>query len=190
MDYERFLQGIAWTKNDWGQRKPADKPKCQKYSSFGYSALRQRGDDYWLHLEKMDRDTLGEEIINCFLNTKIWSVHLPRPNNPDRGKLLINLKRAVDKLPEYYASVQSLRIEEIDFKEIAVLEGIERPVTFVIDSIYAILRNVEYNFSKVAASKLMHMALPNLFMMWDRAIINDGYHVPMQDLKGYTKRVR
>lgn len=190
MDYEKFLQGIAWTKSVWKQRKHADEPECHNYTCFSYSALRKRGDDYWFHLERMDRTDLEEEVVDCFLNTKRWYCHLDPPGTPERERMLCNLKKAVDKLPAYYASVHSLRIEDVDFEGSVVLKGEGKPVTFAIDSIYSIFRQVKHRFAAVAASKLMHMAFPNLFILWDDSIINRdyGYHVPKQKLEGFGKR--
>ena len=189
MDYDKFLAAIRWTRQEWEKRNPTPASGYQKHTCCSYPALRERGDEYWLHLEKMNSVWLEEEIVDCFLNTSRWYCHLDPPHTLRRRSMVCNLKKAVDQLPEYYADLKGLRIEDFDTEGNVFLKGREKPVTFVIDSIYSIFRNVEFNFAKVAASKLMHMALPDILMMWDNDII-DGYNVPRQNLVGFTKRVR
>ena len=105
MDYEGLLHGIAWTKSKWGPSKLYRRRKCKKYIDFSYSGLRQRGDDYWLHLQRMGEKELGEEVINCFLNIKEFNCHIDNPGTDKGDKLVQNLKNAVDALPDAYAAL-------------------------------------------------------------------------------------
>ena len=62
-------------------------------------------------------------------------------------------------------------------KSVCIFRGSQAPIIPVIAEIYYTLSAIEPRFGPVPASKLMHMALPNLFVMWDDSIIN-GYHIP------------
>lgn len=179
MEYDKFLAAILWTKAERGKRKLKREPGCQKYQDFSYVALRARGDNYWLHLEKMNKAELEEEIIDCFLNAKGWFCHLDSPGTPRGQRMVCNLKKAVDKLPDFYADLKDFRLEDMDF-------GGDN--LFLIDQVYSIFRQIKPKFGAVPASKLMHMALPNLFMMWDDGIIKK-YGVKKQVLLYFERRV-
>jgi len=179
MEYDKFLAAILWTKAEWGKRKPKRESGCQKYQDFSYVALRARGNNYWLHLEKMNKAKLEKEIIDCFLNTRRWFCYLDPPGTPRRQRMVCNLKKAVDKLPDFYAALKGFGLEDMHFGKCNL---------WLIDQVYSIFRQIEPKFGAVPASKLMHMALPNLFMMWDGAIIKE-YGVKKQGLPGFGRRV-
>lgn len=178
MQYDKFVGAISWTKAARGIRKHKPDIRCKKYQDFSYAALRARGDDYWLHLEKMNAADLGEEIIDCFLNK--WKCRLPKPSTEKGKELTRNLKNAVDKLPEHYASLKGFRLEGMRFDEGNL---------WVIDQIYSIFCQIEPKFGAVPASKLMHMALPGLFVMWDDDIIKE-YGLRKQVLPYFGRQVR
>lgn len=178
MEYHTFLNAIMWTEKFWADRRAGKKlirkRKCRKYSDFSYPGLRSRGDPYWLHLERMSEKQLAEEVIDCFLNSKEWSCHIDSPGSDKGDKFVRNLKNAVDALQNGYAAVAGSRIENVEF---SVKSNQSR-----IDQIYHCLCAIDPDWPtvirKVAASKLMHMALPSLFVMWDRGIIK-SYRIPL-----------
>lgn len=185
MHYEEFFEAVKSIDEYYKQRR-ADKGKkkryinrykCGKYNDFYYPALRERGADYWLHLERMNESELAEEIIVCFLNTQLWNCHLDDPNSPKGAKMVRNLKAVVDQLPDHYAALQGRSLENIDFTDRVVLGDKLVPILWVIADIYAKFRGIKPRFGPVPTSKLMHMALPNLFMMWDNAICK-SYSIP------------
>jgi hypothetical protein len=103
---------------------------------------------------------------------------LEKPNsNENLCKVGDELKQAVEQLPQYYASLASFRIEDVDFQDR------EEPIRGVINSIYSILLQIKTKFGRVPASKLMHMALPDLFVMWDDGIIQ-RHCIPKEKLPG------
>jgi len=169
MEYEKFIQCIKRTKGIYA--------KGTFRQEAIYEKLRERGDDYWLHLERKSEDELGKEVITGFLNK--WECRLDKPET-ERGKQLkCNLKKAVDQLPEYYAGLKGFRLENMQFG---------KDNLFLIDCIYSIFRQIKPKFGAVPASKLMHMALPSLFMMWDDGIIKE-YGVKKQVLPYFERRV-
>lgn len=179
MEYEKFLKAISWTKAEWGKRTHPPELGCRKYQDFSYAALRARGDSYWLHLEKMNKAKLEAEIVDCFLNTKRWNCRLHGPGTSERQQLTSNLKEAVDQLPGYYADLKGFRLEDMRFG---------KDNLWLIDQIYSTFRQIKPKFGAVPASKLMHMALPSLFMMWDDDVIKE-YGLKKQVLPYFERRV-
>ncbi len=174
MDYKELEKGIKYSE---------DKRPPNRAWEYTYRRLRQRDiqePGYWLHLERMDVTRLATEIIDGFLNP--WKCRLPRPCTDKGWQVVINLERAVHQLPQYYASLATFGIEHVDFQCPVTLKGKRESIRNVIDSIYSIFLQIE-GFGPTAASKLMHMALPDLFVMWDDGIIQ-RYCMPKQKLPG------
>jgi hypothetical protein len=88
-----------------------------------------------------------------------------------------NLQNALTKLSPYYQAVAALDLENADLQAFASSSGVGSPVILIILEIYATLSHIQPRFGPVPASKLMHMAIPDLFIMWNDAIIKE-YHVP------------
>jgi len=173
MNYSAFLSGIMWTKTQW----TLDQQNRRLPMKFSYMALRAIGRDYWLHLERMNQTQLGTDIINGFLNTREWNCHLDRPSSPKGATMVNNLQSAVHKLARYYAALGLFNICDVDFFGTTLLGQMISPISLVIAEIYATFCDIKPRFGPVPTSKLMHMALPSLFVMWDDAIIKE-YHVP------------
>lgn len=174
MTYEMFLEGIKWTEAQW-RRLGAGKTLPPQ---FHYENLRRRGAGYWLNLDQMTTTQLSQDIITGFLNTAEWCCHLPSPKKPTKhAVLLTGLEKAVRHLAPYYQALAGLALVTLDFSGAATLARQPLPVSYVITRIYEEYCAIKPVFGRVPASKLMHMALPDLFMMWDNAIIN-GYGVP------------
>ena len=168
MQYEVFEAAAKWTQVQWNQRGNAS-------HGPSYAELRVKGGDYWLHLENLDQDGLAAEVIQGFLNTPRWSCRLDAPTTCRGTEMVGNLHAALKQLPALSSSLQGIRIE--DLVSVPELE----PMLVDVTQIYTSFRGVKPRFGPVPASKLMHMALPSLFMMWDDSIIK-GYSVPKEDL--------
>lgn len=171
MLYNDFVTAIDWTIRKWSRNEPT------------YETLRKRGDSYWLHLENLTQKQIENEIIIDFLNTRVWCCHLdsplPRPprHNGEKGQDMVqNLKIAVDSLPDLYRRLYNFKLYDIDFGDA------ENFALWNIALIFGEYRNIKPRFGPVPASKLMHMALPDLLMMWDDDIYGE-YKVP-SDLSG------
>lgn len=89
------------------------------------------------------------------LNTPRFGARVSYKSVPD-------LKVALDRLPEYYAALHSARIENIDFQGPVTVRGCRVSNAYVIDHVVSSFRQIKPKFGLVPASKLMHMALPNL----------------------------
>jgi hypothetical protein len=181
MDYTELEIGIKYFEDKW----PPDRDWEYKYSKLRLRDIGEPG--YWLHLEKMDVQRLGKEIIDGFLNQ--WGSRIPTNTFETWYQASYNLKQAVDQLPEYYTSLASFRIEDVDFQDCVTLKGKEASIWNVIDSIYSIFLQIKSKFGPVPASKLMHMAIPNLFVMWDHGIIQ-RHCIPVEKLPGVKGKPR
>lgn len=180
MTYEELLTGIKWTEERWRRLGTARSLPPQ----FHYESLRRRG--YWLNLEQMALAQLSRDVITGFLNTAEWCCHLPGPGKPAKHQTMLrDLKGAVNNVSPYYQAIKRLKLVDLDFMATTSLNSQSLPVAHVIPLIYNEYCAIRPQFGRVAASKLMHMALPELFMMWDNAIIK-GYGVPHRrsDLSG------
>jgi hypothetical protein len=182
MDYVELRQGIEYFESKW--------PPNRSLDDYTYEKLRQRDmqkPGYWLHLEQMDSQQLAEEIVGGFLNH--WKCRIPTNKLQDWVAAGMNLKEAVDKLPQYYSSLASFKIESVNFAGQVCVEGERKSIPEVIDSIYSAFLQIKSKFGPVAASKLMHMALPDLFVMWDDGIIQH-HCIPKQSLAGVEQKAR
>jgi hypothetical protein len=176
MDYIELRQGIKYFESK--------RPPNRSSDDYTYEKLRQRDiqkHGYWLHLERMSLEELAKDVVGGFLNH--WKCRIPTKDFKQWYDAGYNLKDAVDKLPEFYASLASFKIESVDFADQVSLKDQMRSIQDIIDSIYSILLQIPTKFGRVAASKLMHMALPDLFVMWDDGIIQH-HCIPKQKLFG------
>ena len=173
MFYDQFLRGIKWTRSQWAS---ASLRRNLPFTS-DYDYLMNKAGVNWLHLEKMGINALSSQVITGVLNTAAWNCHLPGPSKPQHKQMVANLNSAVNKLAPYYAALKGSNVYDIDFFGNVLLGNTSSPTSLVVGEIYAEFCSIKPVFGKVPASKLMHMALPDLFVMWDNAIIKE-YHVP------------
>jgi hypothetical protein len=171
VDYSQFVVGIQYFNVKW--------PSSRGNPALKYASLRRRGDNYWLHLENLSQSQIKDQMLDNFLNTRAWNCHIPPGSIPD-------LKRAVDQVSDNYAPLRNERIEETDFQKRVTLKGTQVPIADVIDSIVSLFRQIKPKFGLVPASKLMHMAIPDLFVMLDRGI-RQKYNIPKHRLVGFDK---
>ena len=173
MHYSELEKGTEYFEYKW--------PPYQGDSAEKYPALRRKGDQYWLHLERLNEDQLMDEIIDHFLNTKTWNARIPTQSFKNWKEVRAGLKNAVDQLPDYYAALDGFRIEDIDLQHGSTQKGMgEESIRSLVNHIYSRFLQIK-GFGTTAASKLMHMALPNLFVMCDRGILQ-RYCIPVEKL--------
>lgn len=132
-----------------------------------YQRIRKRGDEYWLHLEGMSENQIKDEIIR-FLNDWLCRVDY---------QSAFSLKQILNTLPPLYAALKDEAIEGIQFNETKIVEKQRVSNSGIIKKIMKHFQKVTPKFGPVAASKLMHMAIPRLFVMWDTGI-RSKYRIP------------
>lgn len=156
MDYKQLFRGVDYYNETY------------RHWVMSYRRLRRRGDEYWFHLERLNEDEVKREIIG-FLND--WKCRVDRQSTS-------LLKEALDDLPPYYAVLKDERIESIVFDELKPVESQHLSNSEIIKKTMRHLLGVKPKFGPVPASKLMHMAIPRLFVMWDTEI-KRKYRIPI-----------
>jgi len=155
LDYKQLFKGVEYYNENYA------------HWASSYQRLRKRGDEYWLHLEKLDQEQIKDDIIG-FLNR--WKCRVSYQS-------AASLKQILENLPLYYAKMENEAIEVIDFDQSKIPEKQHLLNSEMIRDIMKNFLTVRPKFGPVAASKLMHMAIPHLFMMWDTEI-RSKYYIP------------
>ena len=155
MDYEHLFMGVEYYNEHY-----------QHWVS-SYRRLRERGDEYWVHLEQLSENQIRDEIIG-FLNDWLCRVDY---------QSAVSLKQNLKTTPSFYATLRDEAIERIEFNESKIVEKQRVSNSDIIKKIMNQFVKVRPKFGPVAASKLMHMAVPRLFVMWDTGI-RSRYGIP------------
>ena len=128
-------------------------------------------DDLYDDARKIGWERIGEEWTAVFSFLNSW------------GRCRVEYSK---RFPEVYTqcmpyikALKDERLEYVDFNKIKVVNDERLRISHVIHHVFDVLMNeVGGRFGAVATSKLLHIALPDLFVMWDNAISN-GYDVKM-----------
>ncbi len=155
MNFEDLLEGIKY----YNDKYP--------HWNISYDDWRKKGDDYWLHLEKLDESQLKNQVLS-FLNK--WLCRASYNSTPA-------LKLALERSASLYLALQNESLITIDFNATKNIGGQSLSNAEIIKKIMSNLLDVQPKFGPVPASKLMHMAIPDLFIMWDKNI-KKQYGIP------------
>ena len=155
MDYEQLSLGAKYYNEHY------------KHWVTDYQRLRERGNEYWLHLERLNENQIRDRIIG-FLNDWLCRVAYQSTGS---------LRQILNSIPPFYATLKDESIERIEFNESKIVEKQRLSNSDIIKEIMNRFLKVRPKFGPVAASKLMHMALPRLLVMWDTGI-KSKYGIP------------
>ncbi len=155
MNFDDLLEGIKY----YNEKYP--------HWNISYDNWRKKGDAYWLHLEILNESHLKNQVL-CFLNE--WLCRASYDSAPA-------LKLALEKSAPLYLALKNDSIINIDFNATKDIVGQVLSNAEIIERIVNNLLNVQPKFGPVPTSKLMHMAIPYLFIMWDTEI-KKKYGVP------------
>lgn len=155
MDYEHLFKGIEYYNEHY------------RHWVGSYRRLRERGNKYWLHLESMSENQIKNVVIG-FLNDWLCRVDYRSSSS---------LIQILEILPPLYEVLKGESIESIDFGELKAVEQQHLSNSDIIKEVMRCFLKVRPKFGPVAASKLMHMAIPDLFLMWDTGIRSE-YRIP------------
>ena len=89
-------------------------------------------------------------------------------------------------MPPFYLALKNETIENINFDAQKNVEGQTLSNAEIIEVIMQYFLKIRPKFGSVPASKLMHMAIPGLFMMWDKGI-KEKYKVPAYYYSNHAK---
>jgi len=135
--------------------------------NIGYQSWRKRGGNYWLHLESLDESHIRHHVLR-FLNEWLCRVSYDSASS---------LKLALEKSANLYLALTDESLVTIDFDAIKNVDGQSLSNAQIIEKIMRNFQEVQPKFGTVPASKLMHMAIPDLFVMWDTDI-KKKYKIP------------
>jgi len=165
LNYTKLLEGVKY----YNEHYP--------HWDSGYRKLRKRGDAYWLHLERLNERQIKSEAIG-FLNSWLCRVDYASATS---------LKGILYKLPPLYAVLKKESIECFEFNKQIVIKSATKSSSKIIEEIMNNFLSVKPKFGSVPASKLMHMAIPELFVMWDTGI-KSKYHLSPYSVAGHARQ--
>jgi len=71
----------------------------------------------------------------------------------------------------YLHALNNFNIQSIQFNNPIIVSNNNMTISQVIEYCYTQVRNIGHNFGPTATSKLLHILHPDLFVMWDGAIL-------------------
>jgi len=128
-------------------------------------------DELYDDARKIGWERIGEEWAAVFSFLNSWG--------RCRVEYSAGFSEVYTRCMPYLKALEDERLEYVDFNKIKVVDDERLRISRIIHHVFDVLTNeVGGRFGAVAASKLLHIALPNLFVMWDNAISN-GYGIKM-----------
>ncbi len=107
---------------------------------------------------------IQEQLIRGFLNR--WRCRLV---NTEQSACAI--KKTICHLLSYLQELDGLVIENVSFDQIVNVNNTQITIDQAIEQCYTSFRDLEFRFGSTAASKILHVLQPGLFVMWDRRIL-------------------
>ena len=116
----------------------------------------------WKNLDSLPEQEIENRVI-LFLNR--WACHLPK----DR-RLTKRLKDVYRQSIPFLDALDGEAIQDFDFNQKKKVEGNEYRNSEIMLKVFQNFYSTGYHFRDVAASKVLHMINPHLFVMWDTSI--------------------
>ena len=116
----------------------------------------------WKNLYNLSNNEVKRKIIG-FLNK--WHCRLAKTD-----ELAERIKLAHEQMTHFLAALENETLEDFDFQKEKEVEGKRFSNEEILTNIFDCFSNIGYNFKGVAASKLLSLINPNLFVMWDTPI--------------------
>jgi len=116
----------------------------------------------WKNLDSLSLDDIENKVI-LFLNR--WACHLPK----DR-RLFTKLKDVFRQNTPFLKALEGEAIQDFNLEKKKEVEEKEHKNSEVLLKVFRNFSLIGCNFREVAASKVLHMINPSLFVMWDNAI--------------------
>lgn len=116
----------------------------------------------WKNLDKLPLQEIENRVI-LFLNR--WKCHLPK----DR-RLAERLKDIYRQSLPFLDALNGEAIQDFNFDQKRKVEGKEYRNSETMLKVFQNFCSTGYHFRDVAASKVLHMINPHLFVMWDTNI--------------------
>ncbi len=116
----------------------------------------------WKNLYNLSNKEVKRKIIG-FLNK--WHCRLAVTD-----ELAERIKLAHEQMIPFLTALESETLEDFEFQKEKEVEGKRFSIEKILTKIFDCFSNIGYNFKGVAASKLLSLINPNLFVMWDTPI--------------------
>jgi len=149
MHYKELFEAANWFRRD----------------TFAYNSaytLYQNSAD-WKNIHNFSNDEITTMVLG-FLNA--WRCRIKVTDQVIRG-----IREAFASVLPLIQALEGEVLEDIDFQKQVNIENSYRNISECVSLIMDRMINVGHHFRHVAASKLLHMVNPALFMMWDNFII-------------------
>ena len=129
-----------------------------------YLRTRERlGTDPASAIANLGTAGVQELILSGFINR--WRCRVV--NSPESARAL---QQAVSRISPLLSSLAGATIQGIDFAESIHKRDTTVTTIEAIDETFRSLSSIGFHFGDTAASKLLHLLQPNLFVMWDGPI--------------------
>ena len=109
-------------------------------------------------------DDIQQCVIGGFLNR--WRCRVE-----NSSVAADSIQRTLQSLVPYLRALNNLSIQSIQFNNPVIVDNNNMTISQVIEYCYTQVRNIGHNFGPTATSKLLHILQPDLFVMWDDAIL-------------------
>ena len=152
------------------------------WNQFAWAALL-----FWAMSEQNQsyQDLLGDELLLNTLRNNPAELNVEQIQTNVIGLLnawRCRMERSVqaafairEQLQQTHSYLQALGgfdLETVDLDENVIVEENQIPISQACEEFYDGLRNnIGHKFAATAASKLLHLLQPNLFVMWDKKIL-------------------
>lgn len=120
----------------------------------------------WKNLHNMPIKEIIERVIR-FLDSWGCYLYAERENWP---RMAEKIKEAYRKSIPFLDALQRETLEDLDFDKRKNLEGKEYTNKEILQEVFMNFSQVGYKFRGVAASKVLSLINPSLFMIWDQSI--------------------
>lgn len=130
----------------------------------------------WKNLGSLPLEEIESKVI-FFLNQ--WACHLPAER-----RLAERIRAAHNDSLPFLNVLEGENIQDFDFEETNQVEGNKYRNSEVMLKVLDNFISVGYNFRDVAASKVLHMVNPHLFVMWDTNIAEK--YIVQKSAQGYV----
>jgi len=126
----------------------------------------------WKNLHNLPTIEIIGRVIK-FLNNWGCYLHTEEKNYP---KMAERIKEAYRKSIPFLKALENETLEDLDFEKKIDIDGKEYTNEEILRKVFANFCQVGYKFKGVAASKVLSLINPHLFVMWDTTIC-DAYGV-------------
>jgi len=131
----------------------------------------------WKNLHNLPTSEVVEKAVR-FLD--YWGCYL-YTQRENWDKMAENIKNAYRNSIPFLQALENETLEDIDLTEKKTVEGKEYSNEEILRRVFENFCNVGYNFRGVAASKVLSLINPYLFVMWDQGICKE------YGIKGYSE---